>query len=134
MTGFISVTETEIKTAIDAIPPSSAPGDDTFRTSVWKPLHSIRPDILTAMMDWPLSCRTLPFILKKVLAVIIPEPDKPDCSIPKAYRMIFLLPTLSKIIEHVVLNRLIDFTSQMTVTFPVWKQEGTVPTRCSSVS
>ncbi|KAF8415584.1 hypothetical protein EV426DRAFT_579028 [Tirmania nivea] len=51
MTGFIAVLEKEVENAIQAIPPSTAPGDDTFPTSGWKTLHLIRPDILTAMAD-----------------------------------------------------------------------------------
>ncbi|PLW24845.1 hypothetical protein PCASD_25896 [Puccinia coronata f. sp. avenae] len=87
----------EIKAAIAAIPASSAPGDDTLTTTVWKNLHIVRPDYLTAMTDWSLRSRTLPALLKQVLAVVIPKADKPDYSVPKAYRMISLLPTLSKL-------------------------------------
>jgi len=41
--------------------------------------------------------------------MVIPKPGKPDYSVPKAYRMISLLPTLSKTIEHVALARMTVF-------------------------
>jgi len=113
MTGFVAVTLDEITKAINAIPALSAPGDDTIPTLVWKNLHNIRPDVLTVMCTWSLQNRTLPSILKKTLAVVIPKPGKPDYSIPKAYRMISLLPTLSKVIEHITLARLTVFAPRV---------------------
>ncbi|PLW25023.1 hypothetical protein PCASD_24249 [Puccinia coronata f. sp. avenae] len=74
LTGFTSVTHDEIKAAIAAIPASSAPGDDTLTMTVWKNLHIVRPDYLTAMTDWSLRSRTLPALLKQVLAVVFPKP------------------------------------------------------------
>jgi len=58
------------------------------------------------MTDWSLRSRTLPTILKQVLTIVIPKSGKLDYSVPKAYRMISLLPTLSKTIEHVALARM----------------------------
>ncbi|KAF8428001.1 hypothetical protein BGX38DRAFT_1079210, partial [Terfezia claveryi] len=80
--------------------------DNIFFTLVWKAFHSIQLDILTAMLDWSLTYYTLPSLLKKVLAVIILNPNKLYYSIRKVYRMISLLPILSKVIEHVVLKSL----------------------------
>jgi len=113
MTNFVEVSPEEITTAINAILALSAPGDDTIPTLVWKNLHNFRPDVLTAMCAWSRKNRTLPSILKKMLAVVIPKPWKPDYSIPKAYRMISLLPTLSKVIEHVSLARLTMFAPRI---------------------
>jgi len=41
--------------------------------------------------------------------MVIPKPEKPDYSVPKAYRMISLLLTRSKMIEHVALTRMTVF-------------------------
>jgi len=62
------------------------------------------------MTDWLLRSHTLLTILKQVLTMVIPKPGKPDYLVPKAYRMISLLPTLSKTIEHVVFARMTVFT------------------------
>jgi len=107
--GFHPVTQEEVLKALEAIPPNSAPGDDTLPLSVWIRLHRIRPDILTHMTDWSLCSRMLPTILKRVLTMVIAKPGKLDYSVPKAYRMISLLPTLSKTIEHVALARMTVF-------------------------
>jgi len=103
------VTQEEVVKVLEAIPPNSAPGDDTLPLSVWIRLHRIRPDILTHTIDWSLCSCMLPTILKRVLTMIIPKPGKPDYWVPKAYRMISLLSTLSKTIEHVALARMTVF-------------------------
>jgi len=41
--------------------------------------------------------------------MVILNPGKPDYSVPKAYQIISLLPTLSKMIEHVALARMTVF-------------------------
>jgi len=83
--GFHPVTQEEVLKVLEAIPPNSAPGDDTLPSSVWIRLHKIRPDILTNMTDWSVRSRTLPTILKRVLTMVIPKPGKPDYAVPKAY-------------------------------------------------
>jgi len=107
--GFHSVTQEEILKALEAIPSNSAPGDDTLPPSVWIRLYKICPAILTNMTDWSLRSRMLPTILKRVLTMVILKPGKPDYSVPKAYRIISLLPTLSKTIEYVALARMTVF-------------------------
>jgi len=107
--GFHLVIQEEVLKALEAIPPNSAPGDDTLPPSIWIRLHKIRPEVLTNMTDWSLRSRTLPTILKRVLTIVIPKPGKPDYSVPRAHRMISLLPTLSKTIEHVALARMTVF-------------------------
>jgi len=105
-----TVTQEVVLKALEAIPPNSALGDDTFPPLTCIQLHKIRPDILTNMTDWSLCSRTLPTILKRILTMVIPKPGKADYSVPKAYRMISLLLTLSKTMEHVVLARMTVFT------------------------
>jgi len=107
--GFHTVTQEEVLKALEGISPTSALGDRTLPPSVWIRLCKIRPDILTHMTDWSLRSRTLPTILKRVLTMVIPKPGKPDYLVPKEYRMISLLPTLSKTIEHVALARMTVF-------------------------
>lgn len=107
--GFHTVTQEEIIRALTVIPPNSAPEDDTLPSTAWIRLHQIRPDILTIMTDWSLCSCTLPAILKRVLTMVIPKPGRPDYSVPKVYRMISLLPTLSKTIEDITLARMTVF-------------------------
>jgi len=107
--GFHTITQEEVLKALEAILPNSAPGDNTLPSLTWIRLHKICPDILTNMTDWSLHNRTLPTILKRVLTMVIPKPGKPDYSVPKAYQMMSLLPTLSKTIAHVALARMTVF-------------------------
>ena len=107
--GFHTVTQEEVLKVLKAILPNSAPGNDTLPPSVCIRLYKICPNILTNMTDWLLCSRTLPTILKRVLTMVIPKPGKHVYSVPKAYRMISLLPILSKTIEHVALARMTVF-------------------------
>jgi len=106
---FYIVTQEEVLKVLEAITPNSASGDDTLPRSVWIQLHKIHPNIHTNLTDWSLRSHTLPTIVKRVLTRVIPKPGKPDYLVAKAYRMISLLPMLSKIIEHVALARMIVF-------------------------
>jgi len=108
--GFYIITQEEVLKALEAIRPNSGLGDDTLPLSVWIRLHRTHPDILTNMTAWSLRSRTLPATLQQVLTMLIPKPGKPDYSVPKAYWMISLWPTLSKTLEHVVLARMTVFT------------------------
>ncbi|KAF8673879.1 hypothetical protein AX14_005296 [Amanita brunnescens Koide BX004] len=47
-----------------------------------------------------------PTCFKDSLSVIIPKPNKPDYSIPKAYRPIALLNTMGKLLTKILANRL----------------------------
>ena len=43
---------------------------------------------------------------KECLGVILAKPDKPDYSVPKAYRIISLLNCLRKVLEKIIATRL----------------------------
>jgi len=62
-------------------------------------------------------------ILQRVLTMVMPKPGKLDYSVPKAYRMISLLPTLSKTIEQIALARMTVFAPNCLspLQFACWK-------------
>ena len=76
------------------------------------------------MTDLLLRSHTLPTILKQVLAMVIPMPEKPDYSVPKAYRIISLLPTLFKLIKYVELATMIVFISNCLLPLQFACQKG----------
>jgi len=79
------------------------------------------------MTDWSLCSRILPTIVKRVLSMVIPKAGKPDYSVPKAYRMISLLPTLSKTIEHFALVRMTVFAPNCLSTLQFACRKGYSP-------
>ena len=100
-----------LKEIWDALCPTtngSAPGPDHV---TWRHLKLALsfPDTDTALAQiFNNVCRegTWPSHLKDSQSVIIPKPNKPDYSIPKAYRPIALLNTLGKLLTKILANRL----------------------------
>ena len=100
-----------LKEIWDALRPtanSSAPGPDHV---TW---HHLKLALTLPDTDIALArlfnnvCRegTWPSYFKDSQSVIIPKPNKPDYSVPKAYRPIALLNTLGKLLTKILANRL----------------------------
>ncbi|KAF8686199.1 hypothetical protein AX14_003859 [Amanita brunnescens Koide BX004] len=100
-----------LKEIWDALRPtanSSAPGPDHITWRHLKRALSI-PDTDAALARlFNNICRegTWPSYFKDSQSVIIPKPNKPDYSVPKAYRPIALLNTLGKLLTKILANRL----------------------------
>jgi hypothetical protein len=82
---------------------SSAPGISGIGYKILKWAHSTCPDVLTLLFNLCLESGTHPWKHTKV--VVINKPDKPDYSLPKAYRPISLLKCIGKLLEKVVAKR-----------------------------
>ena len=100
-----------LKEIWDALRPttnSSAPGPDHVTWRHLKLALSL-PDTDAALARlFNNVCRegTWPSYFKDSQSVIIPKPNKPDYSVPKAYRPIALLNTLGKLLTKILANRL----------------------------
>ncbi|KAF8690259.1 hypothetical protein AX14_003041 [Amanita brunnescens Koide BX004] len=100
-----------LKEIWDALRPttnSSAPGPDHVTWRHLKRALSL-PDTDAALARlFNNVCRegTWPSYFKDSQSVIIPKPNKPDYSVPKAYRPIALLNTLGKLLTKILANRL----------------------------
>ncbi|KAF8697279.1 hypothetical protein AX14_001381 [Amanita brunnescens Koide BX004] len=100
-----------LKELWDALRPttnSSAPGPDHVTWRHLKLALSI-PDTDAALVRlFNNVCRegTWPSHFKDSCSVIIPKPNKPDYTIPKAYRPIALLNTVGKLLTKILANRL----------------------------
>jgi len=127
LAGFHTVTQGKVLKALEAILPNLTPGHDTLPPSVWIRLHKIRPNTLTNMTDWLLCSPTLSIILQLVLTMVIPKLGKPDYLLTKAYRIISLLPTLSKTIEHVALARMTVFAANCLLPLQFTCRKGYSP-------
>ena len=86
--------------------PSSAPGPDTISYSVWKSLHRIAPDILTALLTPLLLFGHHPSSMKMANGVVLDKPGKPFYDSLSSFRILVLLQTISKILERIVASRL----------------------------
>jgi hypothetical protein len=61
----------------------------------------------------------LPARWREAKIIVIPKPEKPDYTIPKAYRPISLLQTISKGLERIVAQRFLEYlerTGQLALT------------------
>ncbi|KAF8692346.1 hypothetical protein AX14_002571 [Amanita brunnescens Koide BX004] len=100
-----------LKEIWDALRPttnSSAPGPDHVTWRHLKRALSL-PDTdaaLARLFNNVCHEGTWPSYFKDSQSVIIPKPNKPDYSVPKAYRPIALLNTLGKLLTKILANRL----------------------------
>jgi ribonuclease HI len=105
---FPPISQKEIWDALRPTTNSSAPGPDHV---TWRhiKLALSMPEVdeaLAALYNKICFSGTWPTHFKDSYSVIIPKPNKPDYSIPKAYRPIALLNTLGKLLTKILANRL----------------------------
>ena len=105
---FPDISQKEIWDALSPTTNSSAPGPDHV---TWRhiKLALCLPDTdlaLATLFNNICKTGTWPEHFKDSFSVIIPKPNKPDYSIPKAYRPIALLNTLGKLLTKILANRL----------------------------
>ncbi|CAA7269043.1 unnamed protein product [Cyclocybe aegerita] len=100
--------EHELLSALKGCSNSSAPGPDHV---TWVHLKELLKDkhVLALFIVLANACLRVghwPHIFKESLSVIVPKPNKPSYSIPKAFRPIVLLITFSKLIKKMIANRI----------------------------
>ena len=105
---FPRVSQKELWDALGPTTNSSAPGPDHV---TWRHIKIALcfPDTdaaLTNLFNKICQAGTWPTHFKDSISVIIPKPNKPDYTIPKAYRPIALLNTLGKLLTKILANRL----------------------------
>ena len=104
-----ALTADEISAALTQCSPSSAPRPDTIPYSVWKSLHHITPDILTALISPLLLFGHHPSSMKMATGVVLDKLGKPSYDSPSSFRILVLLQTISKILEKIVASCLSAF-------------------------
>ena len=105
---FPSISQKEIWDALRPTANSSAPGPDHI---TWRHLKLAisfpeTDAALARLFNEVCSTGTWPSHFKESVSVIIPKLNKPDYTIPKAYRPIALLNTLGKLLTKILANRL----------------------------
>lgn len=100
------VTVEEIGYAVHRIKPWKAPGTDGLPHVVWREVWSVLKRWIHAIFSASLRLGSMPAPWRIARILPLRKPDKPDYTIPEAYRPISLLSTLGKILELVVARRL----------------------------
>ncbi|KAF8663973.1 hypothetical protein AX14_006800 [Amanita brunnescens Koide BX004] len=105
---FPPVSQKEIWDALRPTTNSSAPGPDHVTWRHLKLALTLPETDVSLMALFNKVCFTgsWPTHFKESTSVIIPKPNKPDYTIPKAYRPIALLNTLGKLLTKILANRL----------------------------
>ena len=103
---YIPVSEDEIRHALASTSNKSAPGLSGINYKLLKWAFAAAPHRFTSLFDACLRLGHHPW--HDALVVIIPKPNKPDYSIPKAYRPISLLECCAKLVEKIVARRFLS--------------------------
>ena len=100
---FYDITKREVELALSDTSNNSAPGPSGIGYKLVKWAFSAQPDFILDIFTSSLRLGHHPWTEAKV--VIIPKPNKPDYSVPKAYRPVSLLECYGKVLEKIVANR-----------------------------
>jgi hypothetical protein len=105
----------EVDLALRKSSNKSAPGHDQIPYGVWKAVNRAGPHILPEILDPLLRWGVHPKTLKSSLGIVLPKPGKGDYNQTTSYRIIALIPTLSKILERIVAARLLPLARQAKI-------------------
>lgn len=102
---FAPITKDKVFALLAHTKNTSTPGSSGIGWDLLKQGWSHIDDTLTEVFN---ACITLgyhPATWKSAVVVVIPKPDKPDYTQPKAHRPISLLETMSKLLEKIIAQR-----------------------------
>ncbi|KAI0992583.1 hypothetical protein K3495_g15602, partial [Podosphaera aphanis] len=99
---FLSLTE-----LYKAVPDKkTSPGKDSIDWTMIKHALDAIPQFFLTAYTFLFQCGKHPSVWKESIGIIIPKKNKPDYSVPKAYRPISLIPCLSKLLERIFSQRI----------------------------
>jgi hypothetical protein len=96
----------EVESRIMAASPSKAPGDDGLPMIVWRQVWPVAKYYILHLFQSSLEKGELPNQWRNAKIIPLKKPGKGDYTKAKAWRPISLLPTLGKVLEAVVADRL----------------------------
>ena len=100
----IPITAAEISDALATTSNKSAPGWSGINYKLLKWAFACQPDRLLEVYEAALTLGCHPWHNAKV--VVLPKPQRPDYSLPKAYRPISLLECCGKLLEKILAKRI----------------------------
>jgi hypothetical protein len=102
-------TISEVSLVVNDQNETKAPGIDGFTADIIKRINSINREFLPQIYNKCLTFGTFPKIWKISCIKVLKKPNKSDYTTPKAYRPISLLSVFSKILEKLLINRIIFY-------------------------
>ena len=101
-----AITKQEIDTELAGYNTDTAPGQSKITYTILKWLNKAAPTLMTTLYSNILELGFHPACLKSANVAVVPNPNKPNYTLAKAYRPIALLECLSKVLEKVITKRL----------------------------
>jgi hypothetical protein len=100
------ITMEEVERKVFAASSWKAPGDDGLPVVVWKQIWPVVKERVLHLFQTSLATGILPTQWKEARIIPLKKSEKANYTIAKAWRPISLLPTLGKILESVVAERI----------------------------
>ena len=126
---WVPITSDEIHSALSNTSNKSAPGPSGINYKLLKWAFDASPDAFTHLFNLSLSTGT--HVWKHATIVPIPKPNKPDYSVPKAYRPVSLMECTGKLLEKVITKRITNDISLYPDILPN-NQFGSRPQHCTT--
>ena len=103
---FPDITEREVLQAIASTPPKKALRPDGIINKVLYAIAAQLVPHLTRIYNQSLQLRYCPAYFRQSITIVFRKPGKDDYTMPKAYRPIALLNTISKLIDSIIARRI----------------------------
>ena len=113
---FVAVLPDQVKKIISSLNSSSAFGLDQIDTSIIKLIKTEILPAVTHVINLSISTRKFPTAWKK--SKVVPLHKKEDPLNPKNYRPVAIVPILSKILERVIFNQVIEYLNTNNLLHP----------------
>ncbi|KAJ3486250.1 hypothetical protein NLI96_g4374 [Meripilus lineatus] len=113
-----TIRQYEVEQALKALSPYKAPGPNAIPNIALQSTSNILAGPLTDLFNACLRSGHQPQHWKEFTTITLRKPQKPDYSIPKAYRPIALEDTVGKVLEAVVAKRLSILAEQFNLLPP----------------
>ncbi|KAF8594195.1 hypothetical protein BDV93DRAFT_459492, partial [Ceratobasidium sp. AG-I] len=98
VTTFREITSKQIEEVIDGLASHKTPGPDGIPNSIFKNCKGLLIPHLLPIYRATFRLKHYPESWKQSTTVVLRKPDRPDYTVPKAYRPIALLNVISKIL------------------------------------
>lgn len=102
------VTAAEVKRAVWRMAPNKAPGLDGVTGRVLRKAWEVVGDYLVKFYDRCIRDSYFPNVWKLADVVVIIKGDDKDPGVPKSYRPVSLLPVASKVLERLIVDRMME--------------------------